>query len=135
MTGSDAGCCRSRPWYAESAGFSGARFLEEYAGWMGPEYTISQIRFVLGHRSQSGIAILDVGCGNGRHLAELVDAGFSATGLDLNPVMLVEARQGASKREWNVVGADMRHIPFRRAFDTAISPRRPRLLFVGDASS
>jgi 2-polyprenyl-3-methyl-5-hydroxy-6-metoxy-1,4-benzoquinol methylase len=106
MTESDAGCCRSRPWYAESAGFFGARFLEEYAGWMGPEHTISQIRFVLDHRSRSGMAILDVGCGNGRHLAEMVDTGFSATGLDL-----------------------------RRAFDTAISPRRPRLLFVGDASS
>ncbi|MFA7237055.1 MAG: class I SAM-dependent methyltransferase, partial [Phycisphaeraceae bacterium] len=37
--------------------------------------------------------ILDVGCGTGRHVKALCDAGFDAYGADISPAMLDEARR------------------------------------------
>ena len=100
------------PWYAEEAGFFGTNFLEEYANWMDPVETADQVRFLAGHASKCGSRILDVGCGNGRHLEGLTQQGFWAVGIDLNRGMI---QRGA------VVLADMRRIPFVNAFDTAFS--------------
>jgi SAM-dependent methyltransferase len=100
------------PWYAEQAGFFGRNFLEEYADWMRPAETAAQVEFVVAHASKAGRRVLDVGCGNGRHLERLAQRGFSPVGLDLNRGMLERGR---------VVLADMRRIPFASAFDTAVN--------------
>jgi len=38
-----------------------------------------------------GAAILDVGCGTGRHSVELAKRGYKVTGIDLSAEMLKEA--------------------------------------------
>jgi malonyl-CoA O-methyltransferase len=41
----------------------------------------------------SGLRVLELGCGTGRHTIRLARAGNTVTGLDLSPGMLAEARQ------------------------------------------
>ena len=53
--------------------------------------------------------ILDVGCGAGRHLRALRQAGLTAFGADLSPVLIRDARLSGL----NVCRADMRRLPFR----------------------
>ena len=67
-----------------------------------------------------GTRVLDVGCGSGRHLAEMRRVGYRATGLDLSPSMIEAAR--AALPDCRLVQADMRNIPFRDAsFDVVTS--------------
>lgn len=54
--------------------------------------------------------VLDLGCGNGRHLAELRKVNPQAFGLDLSPHLLGLASK--SVRGWLLRG-DMRHLPIR----------------------
>jgi SAM-dependent methyltransferase len=62
--------------------------------------------------------ILDVGCGQGRHLEILRKHGFTAVGLDLSASLL----QDAAHRDLSVVRGDMRKLPFRsEAFDLVTS--------------
>ncbi len=111
-TAASTGTMSSGSWYAEEAGFFGKNFLEEYADWMRPPETAVQVEFVVEHASNRGRRVLDVGCGNGRHLEPLAERGFSPVGLELNRGMLERGR---------IVLADMRRIPFLAVFDTAIS--------------
>ena len=69
-----------------------------------------------------GAAILDVGCGTGRHSIELARRGYAMTGLDLSTQMLATAAQAASaagvRVEW--VHADATRFTLPRKFDGAI---------------
>ena len=56
-------------------------------------------------------AILDLACGAGRHLRELLSAGLHGIGLDLSMKLLDRAR-GLSPRA-QLVRGDMRQLPFR----------------------
>src|SRR6185436_9945661 len=47
-------------------------------------------------RVDPGSRILDVPCGQGRHSIEFGKAGFKATGIDLNPNAIEQARKTAS---------------------------------------
>jgi SAM-dependent methyltransferase len=69
----------------------------------------------------TGGRMLDLGCGAGRHLALLRDAGHDAVGLDLSPHLLAEAgRTEAGRAEAGratrgglpLVRGDMRSLPF-----------------------
>ena len=67
-----------------------------------------------------GAAMLDLGCGSGRHSQSLAAHGFQVTGIDLSAASLARARQlaGDSVR---FVEQDMR-VPFgARAFDYVFS--------------
>ena len=67
-----------------------------------------------------GTRVLDVGCGSGRHLAEMQRVGYRAMGLDLSPSMLEAAGSVVSGRF--LVRADMRSLPFRTgSFDVVTS--------------
>ena len=57
-----------------------------------------------------GKPVLDLACGAGRHLRELVQHGLPSVGLDLSSPLLVRARQAGP--EDALVRADMRHLPF-----------------------
>ena len=61
-------------------------------------------------REQVGLAqsdrVLDLGCGWGRHLALLREAGHDVIGLDLSLPLLRRSREQA------VVAGDMRRLPF-----------------------
>ncbi|CAN5841310.1 hypothetical protein BH24ACT15_BH24ACT15_08500 [soil metagenome] len=52
--------------------------------------------------------ILDVGCGNGRHVARLRELGYDATGVDLSPEVLAGGVSG-------LAAARAQHLPFATA--------------------
>ncbi|HSH44459.1 MAG TPA: class I SAM-dependent methyltransferase [Longimicrobiales bacterium] len=78
--------------------------------------------------------VLDVGCGWGRHLTLLRRAGHLATGLDLSPPLLRQARRDDDAAP--LVAGDMRHIPFRdAAFDVVLNLASSLGLFLDDESA
>ncbi|UCG32571.1 MAG: class I SAM-dependent methyltransferase [Phycisphaerales bacterium] len=70
-----------------------------------------------------GAAILDMGCGPGRHAVEFAGRGYRVTGVDRTVKYLELARQAAEKRgvevEW--FNADMREFRRDGAFDAVVS--------------
>ena len=66
-----------------------------------------------------GDEVLDIACGRGTELIELVARGAVGTGLDFSESMLAVARQDAEHRSVKVnwICADMRTIDWRHAFD------------------
>ncbi len=69
--------------------------------------------------------VLDLGCGAGRHLIALHEAGFSdLTGIDLSPDLLAAASTRLDRRGITgvrLIRSDMREIPFVDHFATALS--------------
>lgn len=94
-------------WYKE---WFGEDYLDLYAH-RDEEEARSHVSFL---RQQIGVVegpLLDLACGSGRHLQELVEAGYSAVGFDLSWTLL----RGAVKRgggDLSLVRADMRCLPF-----------------------
>lgn len=85
--------------------------------------TIAEVDFLLERmKLPAGSAILDVGCGVGRHSVELAKRGFSMTGVDLSEGMLAEARKLASEVgvevEW--IQADATKFQGGKVYDAAI---------------
>ena len=74
-------------------------------------------------RLPPGAAILDLGCGPGRHSLEFAKRGYRVTGVDRTAVYLGRARAQADEQgldiEW--VQADMREFRRDRAFDGVVS--------------
>ena len=73
----------------------------------------------------SGARVLDVGCGPGRHLVRLAEAGLSMTGIDVSRRFLDLARDEANERELGssvaLFECDAREMPFDDEFDAVIS--------------
>jgi SAM-dependent methyltransferase len=69
-----------------------------------------------------GAAILDVGCGTGRHAIELARRGFLVTGLDISEGMLGQARDAAAAAGVRVelIHADATSWVAPRLFDAAV---------------
>lgn len=67
--------------------------------------------------------VLDLGCGIGRHAAELARRGFDVTGVDRTAEFLDEARRTASSEglEIELVREDMRDFRRPGAFDLAVN--------------
>jgi SAM-dependent methyltransferase len=69
-----------------------------------------------------GGAVLDVGCGTGRHAIELAKRGYLVTGLDLSPEMLARAAAKAEAEnvrvEW--VRSNATQFTFPGRFDAAV---------------
>lgn len=58
--------------------------------------TIPEVDFLIEELSlPPGAAILDVGCGTGRHAVEFAKRGYKVTGLDLSSAMLLKAADAA----------------------------------------
>lgn len=71
----------------------------------------------------SGDKILDLCCGQGRHLIDLMRRGYDVVGVDLSEYMLSKCREAASKEalEPQLIQADMRELPFNSGFDAVIN--------------
>ena len=69
----------------------------------------------------AGAAILDVGCGTGRHAVELAGHGYRVTGLDLSAGMLAEAAKAAARAgvDIELIKADATAFSLERGFDAA----------------
>lgn len=67
--------------------------------------------------------VLDLACGDGRHLLALTRRGLWACGIDLSETLLQRARHRLlrSARAPALVRADMRRLPLRRGFDVILS--------------
>ena len=74
--------------------------------------------------SSTGNAILDLGCGAGRHAIELARRGYRVTGVDRSEAMIQRAQQKAShlpsseRPEFHV--ADIRNLKLDQTYDAAI---------------
>ena len=70
-----------------------------------------------------GAAILDVGCGWGRHSLELTRLGFRVTGVDLSARLLEEAAAAARTEDLDIewIRRDMRQLDFDGRFDAVLS--------------
>jgi SAM-dependent methyltransferase len=111
---------RSKPWFEEV-------FDEDYLRtlpFMRADQTLREVEFISETlRLGSGMEVLDVACGYGRHAIELVQRGVAVTGLDLSLPLLIRAADEAQRRglQVNFVHADMREMAFERQFDGAYS--------------
>ena len=111
---------RSKPWFEEV-------FDEDYLRtlpFMRADQTLREVEFISDTlRLGSGMEVLDVACGYGRHAIELVQRGVAVTGLDLSLPLLIRAADEAQRRglQVNFVHADMREMAFERQFDGAYS--------------
>lgn len=74
---------------------------------------------------QPGARILDLCCGQGRHLLELTKRGFSVLGYDLSAYMLDRCREISAKEgiKPELIRGDMRELPFDSEFDAVINMR------------
>ena len=70
-----------------------------------------------------GLAVLDLGCGTGRHALWLAAAGAAVTAVDFSEGMLAEARKKAGVSAIQFVAHDLGEpLPFmERAFDVVVS--------------
>ncbi len=74
-----------------------------------------------------GTRVLEIGCGPGKLLADMVRAGYTCAAVDRSPQMVAAARdelrrQGLDGSEAPVTQADVQHLPFLgESFDTVVS--------------
>lgn len=85
--------------------------------------TVAEVGFLLQELAlPPGSAILDIGCGTGRHAIELARRGYSMTGVDLSEGMLAQARKAADEAgvqvEW--IHADATQFRSAKLYDAAI---------------
>lgn len=68
------------------------------------------------------LAILDAGCGTGRHAIELSKRGYRVTGVDLSENQLERARQKALEQSLQVdfLQGDLRKLDWREMFDAVL---------------
>ena len=95
----------------------------DYNGNVFTRNTAAEIDFLVEELAlPPGAAVLDLGCGTGRHSVGLARRGFRMTGLDLSPGMLAQADAAAKAAgvqvEW--VQADAAAFEFPQRFDAAI---------------
>ena len=85
--------------------------------------TLAEVDFLVRELAlEKGCAILDVGCGTGRHSLELARRGYDVAGLDLSPRMLAEAAK-VREREGlalELVQADATEFHLARTFDACL---------------
>lgn len=88
------------------------------------------IEFYVEEAKKAQGEVLEVGCGTGRILIPIAQAGISITGLDISPSMLKKAREKISHLEEPIrsritlVEGDMRSFSFSKKFKLCIIPYR-----------
>ena len=106
-------------WYEEL--FAGEDQLRSYGE---SEASRNQVDFVIEKLAiQPGMRILDLCCGQGRHLIDLMRRRYDVVGLDLSAYMLDRCRKAAAKEniEPRLIRADMRELSFIAEFDAVIN--------------
>ena len=66
--------------------------------------------------------ILDIGCGQGRHLSVFADKKYQITGVDLSSVLLRIAKENHKNNPFvQLIQADMRELPLHSKFDLILN--------------
>lgn len=99
-------------------------YLRAFAPLVGPDATRQQVEALRQWlHLEPGMAVLDLGCGQGRHAVPLAAAGMHVTAQDRSPHMLALARQAADDGgvsvDWRQ--ADMRTLADTARFDAVLS--------------
>lgn len=89
-----------------------------YAGIITPERTAQEIAFITS-RIPKG-AILDIGCGTGRHLLPLARLGYAMTGIDTSARMLDALRSKRRGEQVRIIHGSIAGHALAREFDGAI---------------
>ncbi len=97
---------------------------------------VDDLDFYVALARRTGGPVLEIGCGTGRVLVPLAEAGFQVTGVDNDPRMLARARArveraGVGERA-RLVEADARTLSLYEHFALAIVPLNSFLHFVSD---
>ncbi|NLG85353.1 MAG: class I SAM-dependent methyltransferase [Firmicutes bacterium] len=95
------------------------RYMEESF----TRHTLAEVDFIEEELGLAkGSAILDVGCGTGRHALELARRGFVVTGIDLSAAMLAEAAKVRDREglRLTLIQPDATEFSLDRAFDACI---------------
>ena len=81
-------------------------------------------QFYVEFAKEQGGRVLDLACGSGRLIPDLLNAGLKVAGLDAAPQMLAKAqtRLGQRASEVELVEGDMRRFSFAQPFNTIIIP-------------
>lgn len=85
--------------------------------------TLEEVGFLIDVlRLERGMAVLDVGCGTGRHAVELARRGYRVTGVDVSAGMLAQARRRAGDEGVDVqwIESDAQRFSVPDAFDAVI---------------
>jgi len=88
------------------------------------------VAFYTAYAKKSGSPVLELGCGSGRTVIPIAQAGLDITGLDIAPAMLDLARQRVAKlpaavrKHITLAQGDMADFHLRRKFKLAIIPYR-----------
>lgn len=96
-----------------------------YATDMGASMPFDDVAFYRAVCERQGGVALELGCGTGRILLELLAAGLDATGMDRSLPMLAQLQKDARARGLaspRVVQGDLRALPLRGAFATVLAP-------------
>jgi len=108
-------------WYKELFAAEDPTRSELYAE---SEASRKQVDFVIDKLAlEPGARVLDLCCGQGRHLIDLARRGYDVVGLDLSEYMLEGCRTAAAAEGITpvLVHADMREIGFTAEFDAVIN--------------
>jgi SAM-dependent methyltransferase len=109
----------------KNADVPSSRLFDEVSGYWTEiaqtHHTDKQLHFVKGNLEAEGM-VLDLGCGSGRHLILLCQAGCNMVGLDFSRCLLQTAKAKAAQAgvEAVLVLGDMQFLPFRPAVFAAV---------------
>jgi CBS domain-containing protein/ubiquinone/menaquinone biosynthesis C-methylase UbiE len=118
--GRTPGTAEAAAWYET---FFDQHYLQGFAAFATPEITQQQVDFMVKTLNlPPHSAILDLGCGTGRHSLALGERGFQVVGVDLSEALLAVARREGEQRWFPIefVQGDMRDLPYRNAFDAVL---------------
>ncbi len=94
-----------------SDGFFGELYLRSTLPFLDPERTKGEVAFLAGLLAEAGGPLLDLGCGHGRHAAQLAPIlSQTIVGLDVDPLSLASREEG-----FLPVLGDLRALPFHSA--------------------
>ena len=108
-------------WYKELFASEDPARYEKYVE---SEASRAQVDFVIDKLAlEPGAKVLDLCCGQGRHLIDLARRGYDVVGLDLSEYMLEKCKTAAAAEGIKpvLVHADMRQIGYTSEFDAVIS--------------
>jgi len=106
-------------------------FIAEFYDYLPPIAGRRDLEFYRAYAQSAGGPILELGCGTGRLLLPLAEAGHRVTGLDLSERMLarcrvkMEARPPEIQRRVRLIQGDMTSFELGETFRLVIVPFRP----------